>query len=815
MRKWTMTAGLLFCAAASVYSSQAIGAKQPNSAKPAGQATPPNGVTVLDESAPATGDPFAPNATPSTSPSTQPSTQPTAELTEVVPSNGGPAAPLMMNSDGTFSLNIVNGADLVEQLRVIGFQAQMSIIPSKEVRGALPAVDLYNVTVSEALDALLHANGYAYRQKGNFIYVYSAKELEAMEKAQRVMNTEVFRLNYTPAANAMNMIKPVLSADGQVALTTPALSGIESGAKDVGGNSHATDDILVISDYPENLDRVRVVLREVDRRPQQVLIEATILRASLTEDNALGVDFNVIGGVDFTSILTSNSQFLGTRVADGGTATGFDTPAHSVGTGNNFTSPIDGGLKVGVVTNNVSVFLAALEGVTDTTVLANPKVLALNKQKGEVIVGRKDGYLTTTLTDTTATQTVEFLETGTRLIFRPYIGGDGYIRMEIHPEDSSGSVNDQGLPSKFTTEVTSNIMVKDGHTIVIGGLFRESSSTATSQIPVVGNLPIVGHLFKNQADASQREEVIILITPHIIKDDTAYAQLSEAMLKDAEQMRVGVRRGMMFWGRERMADMYYSCALKAMSSSPPDRKKALFYLDAATGLNPKFVEAINLKQDLTGHELTTSDGSSIRGFVRKAMLVDVGPATRPSDEMGFSDEQPTTQPFAQVDETPTTQPDSSFTANVPFEFGSNDAVSDPSGLGGFQPATQPAEGFSMVEPCEDCETMTKPMAEMDMESPSYDPSSWQPVQPMQRTQPTEMATGDADDAVRWTTPSTMPVASNLSGKPSTQPAMTVFGMRGLGAAMAEMMKKDMESKNQQKESTVTELPTEELPDDNK
>src|SRR6185503_5394850 len=114
--------------------------------------------------------------------------------------------------------------------------------------------------------------------------------------------------------------------------TTPALSGIESGAKDVGGNSHATDDILVISDYPENLDRVRVVLREVDRRPQQVLIEATILRASLTEDNALGVDFNVIGGVDFTSILTSNSQFLGTRVADGGTATGFDTPAHSVGT---------------------------------------------------------------------------------------------------------------------------------------------------------------------------------------------------------------------------------------------------------------------------------------------------------------------------------------------------------------------------------------------------------------------------------------------------------------------------------------------------
>ena len=806
MRKWTMTAGLLFCAAASVYSSQAIGAKQSNSARPAGQATPPNGVTVLDD---AGADPFA----PTTAPATQPSTQPAGEVTEIVPSGGGPVAPLMMNSDGTFSLNIVNGADLVEQLRVIGFQAQMSVIPSREVRGALPAVDLYNVTVTEALDALLHANGYAYRQKGNFIYVYSAKELEAMEKAQRVVNTEVFRLNYTPAANAMNMIKPVLSADGQVALTTPALSGIESGAKDVGGNSHATDDILVISDYAENLDRVRAVLREVDQRPQQVLIEATILRAALTEDNALGVDFNVIGGVDFTSILTSNSQFLGTRVADGTSNSTFSTPAHSVGTGNNFTAPIAGGLKVGVVTNNVSVFLAALEGVTDTTVLANPKVLALNKQKGEVIVGRKDGYLTTTLTDTTATQTVEFLETGTRLIFRPYIGGDGYIRMEIHPEDSSGSVNDQGLPSKFTTEVTSNVMVKDGHTIVIGGLFRESSSTATSQIPVVGNLPIVGHLFKNQADATSREEVIILITPHIIKDDSAYAQLSEEMMKDAEQMRVGVRRGMMFWGRERMADLYYNCALKAMSKSPPDRKTALFYLDAATSLNPKFMEAINLKQDLTGRELTTSDGSSIRGFVRRTMLVDSGPATRPfeDDELGLSDgqpttqpyasgdEQPTTQPFASNDEQPTTQPLESFTSSVPFEFGS-----DPSGVGGFQPATQPGEAISLIDPCDDCEEEAKPLAETDMESPSYEPWS--------------VVNNDADDAVRWTTPSTMPVASNVNGSvramPTSQPAISFFGMRALGAAMAEMMKKDLEQ-NRQNESTVTELPMEELPGDNK
>src|SRR5215207_5481976 len=133
MRKWTMTAGLLFCAAASVYSSQAVGAKEPKSAKPNAPGLP-NDVKVLEDPAAAApapgGDPFAANPSGATGdPSTQPSTQPTDALpTEVSPSNGGPAAPLQMNSDGTFSLNIVNGADLVEQLRVIGFQAQMSVI---------------------------------------------------------------------------------------------------------------------------------------------------------------------------------------------------------------------------------------------------------------------------------------------------------------------------------------------------------------------------------------------------------------------------------------------------------------------------------------------------------------------------------------------------------------------------------------------------------------------------------------------------------------------------------------------------------------
>src|SRR5207237_7818966 len=117
--------------------------------------------------------------------------------------------------------------------------------------------NLYGVTVREALDAILKANGYAYREKGNFVYVYTSKEIADIEKAERHMVTEVFHLYYTPAANVQTMIKPVLSAEAQVSYTTASLSGIESGSKDSGGNSHAVNYMVAVTDYPDNIDRVR------------------------------------------------------------------------------------------------------------------------------------------------------------------------------------------------------------------------------------------------------------------------------------------------------------------------------------------------------------------------------------------------------------------------------------------------------------------------------------------------------------------------------------------------------------------------------
>src|SRR4051794_36611344 len=298
MKNWTKTAGLLFMAASSVYYGQAVTAAPVKSASPANGGKSPNGtdVRLIEELAP---------AKPSSSAKSANAAKPAAGDDEATSADAVPVAPVKegksvsksevnVSDEGTVEIH-VNDASLVEVLRMLSLQSQKNILCSKDVRGTVTA-NLYNVTIREALDQILKMNGYGYRDKGAFINVYTVKELQQIEDAEKRANTEVFRLHYTPAANAMNMIKPVLSTLGQVSATTPAVSGVASGSSETGGNSHAVEDMIVVTDFPENLEKVRKLVKELDRRPQQVLVEATILRAALSEDNALGVDFNVLAG---------------------------------------------------------------------------------------------------------------------------------------------------------------------------------------------------------------------------------------------------------------------------------------------------------------------------------------------------------------------------------------------------------------------------------------------------------------------------------------------------------------------------------------
>jgi type IV pilus assembly protein PilQ len=362
------------------------------------------------------------------------------------------------------------------------------------------------------------------------------------------------------------------------------------------------------------------VLREVDVRPRQVLVEATILRAELKDDNALGIDFTIVGGVDLEEMgaISNGIQDIALGTLPENRYERFNSNASTDFAGN--VPP--GGVTIGVVKDHVATFIRALEEVTDTTVLANPKILALNKQKGQVIVGRRDGYLTTTVTETQAVQTVQFLETGTQLIFRPFIAEDGYVRVELHPEDSVGFISAQGLPSEQTTEVTTNVVIRDGETILIGGLFRELTTDARSQIPGVGSIPGVGPLFRSNNDSSTREEVIILLTLHIVKDQEDYSAKSREAFENIERTRVGVREGLMWTGRERLAQSHYRRAVAAMDCGNAD--KALWHAKLALHCFPRHMPAIKLQESILGKRAWEEDGDATRMFIHELIAKEKG-----------------------------------------------------------------------------------------------------------------------------------------------------------------------------------------------
>lgn len=501
--------------------------------------------------------------------------------------------------NGTIELHIKDD-QLANVLELLSQQYRLNIVASKSATGRVTA-DLYDVTIEEALDAICRGAGLGWKREGKVIYIYSQDELKSMASDESRLETEVFQLNYLSAKEAVALLASATSEKGTVTASSEPEEGIPSGSGGgTGGNTFCLPDTVVVRDFPENIEQMRDVLSHMDRRPRQVLIEATILQVTLDDNTSLGVDFNVLAGVDFRDLSNVATPVTDpTALANDATVTlpADQAPYGTVGQ-NGFATP-GNGLNIGVMTNNVSVFINALETVTDTTILSNPKVLALNKQRAEVMVGERLGYRTTTVTETSAVEAVEFLDTGTQLIFRPFISDDGYVRMEIHPEVSTGVVV-AGLPQETTTEITCNVMVKDGHTILIGGLFDEDASIGRSQVPGLGNIPGLGWLFRSKEDSTTRNEYVILLTPHIIDEPDAAAALGESLLFDAKRRVLGMREGFSFFTRERITVGYVQTAQQAWTryqetSNPKDLDEAWWNVQLANDVAPNNLTTLRLK----------------------------------------------------------------------------------------------------------------------------------------------------------------------------------------------------------------------------
>jgi type II secretory pathway component GspD/PulD (secretin) len=503
------------------------------------------------------------------------------------------------------SITFKKDMELRDALYFLAARYQKNIVPSAKVDGTITVTNLYDVTFESALSAVLGHN-FKWELDGNFIRIYTADEYKSIKEDKSRMISKVYTLYYTSAAEASKLISPVLSTAGQVKASSPAEIGVstdDDGVTDEGGgDSLALNDAVVVYDYPENIEKITNIIKQIDIQPQQVLIEATILSATLTEGLEFGIDLNFQQGI---SVAGTDASAGVIDPVTGGYLTnpvGQQTVMEQISSGTERGSAVETtgfatlgtGMRIGVSGGNMSALITALETVTDITVLANPKILALNKQTGTVFIGQKLGYRDRTTISSSGDATVgevKFLDTGTKLSFRPYIGNDGYIRMDIYPKDSSGELDDEGIPTETTAELNTNIMVKDGETIVIGGLFRDAIVTTRSQVPILGDLPLIGAAFRSTNDSSKRQEVIVLLTPHIITHPSQ--TMGDARAQDISRKRYGATENLQWIGRARLAEDRYEEAAKLYIEGK--YQEALKKLDIALKLRPTYLEAIRLR----------------------------------------------------------------------------------------------------------------------------------------------------------------------------------------------------------------------------
>jgi len=171
--------------------------------------------------------------------------------------------------------------------------------------------------------------------------------------------------------------------------------------------------------------------------------------------------------------------------------------------------------------------------------------------------------------------------------------------------------------------LTTNITCRDGQTILIGGLFRETNTDSRSQVPLLGDIPGIGAAFRNQRDTNSYEEVIILLTVHIVKDDDAYAAAGRQQLEDIERIRVGLRRGLAWHGRERLAQAHYQHALEHYANG--DTRKALWNVRLALHNQPRLLPALKLQEEILNQRDWDDEGSVTRDFVANLIFQETNP----------------------------------------------------------------------------------------------------------------------------------------------------------------------------------------------
>ncbi|MFY9402084.1 MAG: secretin N-terminal domain-containing protein [Candidatus Omnitrophota bacterium] len=462
------------------------------------------------------------------------------------------------------SLDLKN-VEIVELLRILSLKTQKTIVPSKNISGRV-TIYLNNVSFNDVLDIVLLTQGLALNKKGNIYYVMSEAEFKKIFGRDYIDNrkVETVKLVYAKPSVVFNALGQLKSDLGKLVvdessgtiilidipeklqlmknminemdqpLTTKVynlnyIKAADAKTQITSAITQGTGEVIVdersskaiVSDLAKKIDKIGMLVREIDEESRQVYVEADIVELSLSDKFERGIDWEKV----YTSAAMDGLTFAGYFPA---TLAQFQKI--SVGT---------------LAVDHYKAILNFLNTYGKTNIISQPRIAVVNNEEANIMIGVREAYITQTQSQATSTtvtsETVEFIDVGVKLKISPRIGSDGFITMKLKPEVSSvketvETALGSRIPIVQTSESETTVKVKDGTMIMIAGMTKIENTDAIRGWPVLSKIPFLDIFFGNRTSEKKRTEVIVFLTPRIMRSDEGLRGLEIAKILPKEYL---------------------------------------------------------------------------------------------------------------------------------------------------------------------------------------------------------------------------------------------------------------------------------------
>jgi len=437
------------------------------------------------------------------------------------------------------SLDIQN-AEIKSVFRLLSEQGKVSIVSDDDVKGTV-TLSIKDVTWEEALDVILKVKNLEKVQKGAVITILTLENLakqQALEKSRRDVEplvTKVININYAGAAGLKENLQEFLKDK----------EGKFRGSVRVDEHSNS----LIIQALPDDIRRIIPIIEKIDKPTSQILIKANIVETTKDMARSLGIQWGGVFGrsAGNYNVFVTPGGTGGSTVPPGSALAGGYAPAYgSAGVGGqpfgvNFpatglTSTASGtlGLIFGTIGGNMlELQLSALQKDNKLNILSSPSITTMDNQMAFTENGMKVPYVTTESSGGTMTRTVKFEDVVLRLEITPHVidGKNMKMKIVVKKDEVDSTRNVEGNPYIIKKKTETSLIVQDGETIVISGLTKQTNTVGDTGIPLFKDVPILGWLFKSESKNVGMEEVLIFITPSIMKPPSMAAGIQDGPME--------------------------------------------------------------------------------------------------------------------------------------------------------------------------------------------------------------------------------------------------------------------------------------------